>query len=153
MDSRQRWGSCGCLVLGIQVALASTAHADVKQKIQKASQMRDAALLAQDEATLKKLFDESALVIDLDGRMHNKSSYIAGMLDKRVRWLTAKSEPISIRVVGNTVIDAGTFVGTGIANSQPFTLRLRYTSIWVRKQHGGWAVTAGQETVISKEIP
>lgn len=142
----------GIMALGLIVTLASGAHADVKDEIAQASKARDTALIARDQAALNKLFDDTTLVVDLDGRVHNKDSYIAGMLDKRVHWLTAKSVPISIREVGNTVIDTGTFVGTGTNNAQPFTLRLRYTSVWVHKADGSWAVTAGQETVIAKDI-
>jgi ketosteroid isomerase-like protein len=142
----------GLVALGFGVSLASGAYADVKDEIVQASKARDTALVARDQAALNKLFDEATLVVDLDGRVHDKGSYIAGMLDKQVRWITAKSVPISVRVVGDTVIDTGTFIGTGTNNAQPFTLRLRYTSVWVRKGDGSWAVTAGQETVIGKDI-
>jgi uncharacterized protein (TIGR02246 family) len=120
---------------------------DPKDEVAKLSKAYNAAIKARDVKALTKLFDDDGRFITDDGRLVDKKGYIAEFVHDKTYDSTA-SEEVTVRVVGNVVIETGTWTATGMKEGKPFRKQNRYMTVWVKKGDT-WVVSAEQASPIT----
>jgi uncharacterized protein (TIGR02246 family) len=133
-----------CLSLGS--LFARPALADAKGEILRIIPTLDAAIKAHDVATLAGIFDPDGRFVGEDGKVMNQKQYLAVFGSDPMKIKSCKSAYESLRVFGDTVVEMGTFTQTGTTAGKPALFRVRYVSVWIKK-NGRWVVTAEQSTV------
>jgi uncharacterized protein (TIGR02246 family) len=118
---------------------------DIKNEIFKLSKAYDAAVKAGDAKALEKLFDDDAQVILEDGRLLGKKQYIPFITG--IVYESVNLEENSVRVFGDTAVEVGTWTVAGKEGGKPFSVRLRNSTVWVKKG-GTWFVTVDHTTKV-----
>ncbi len=135
------------ILLMMHLTIGTLRAGDAKDEIAKLSKEYDAAIKARDVKALGKLLDAEGQFIDEDGKVLDKKGQIASIVDDNP-YDSAVSEGVTIRVVGNTAIETGTWIGTGKKDGKAFRKQNRYTCIW-EKKGDTWVVIAEQATPIT----
>jgi ketosteroid isomerase-like protein len=125
-----------------------------------------AAKPADDVATLKKLSDEwDAAIVRKDGKAiagnmaddfrqidgqanyETKESFVAGILDPRLKIDPYTVEDFEVKLLGDTALLYGKSSMTGSYDGVPFTSNYRFIDIYV-KRGGTWKIVSVQITRI-----
>jgi uncharacterized protein (TIGR02246 family) len=137
-------------VVSIAAIAQAVAQADAKAEIHRLAKALDAAALAHDAQALGKIFDDEGQFISGDGRIFDKQAYVADYTDPKRTFETVKSDIASVRVLGDTAIEIGTWNASGKLGGEAFRWRVRYMSVWLKKG-GKWVITAEQATGMARE--
>jgi ketosteroid isomerase-like protein len=113
----------------------------------KASQEFDAAQIKGDRAVLQRILGDELFLIAGSGKIESKADFI--------RDFTApgfKLDPFTIlepvhKVMGDTAILGGVVDFKGTDGGKPFSVRLRFSDIW-QKREGRWQVVYIQVTYL-----
>ncbi|TWT84546.1 hypothetical protein CA13_60260 [Planctomycetes bacterium CA13] len=108
--------------------------------------MQDAALAASDRETLDRLIDDEGHFTTEDGKILNKQDYISDCLSHHsdsMQFETSDSVDVTVRVLGDTAIQTGTWIGTGKNDGKPFRIEKRSITIWIRRG-STWVLTEEQ---------
>ena len=135
------------MLLMMHLTVGTVCAGDAKDKIVKLSKEYDAAIKARDVKALGKLLDDEGQFIAEDGKVFDKKGQIASYVDDK-SYDSSASEGITVRVVGNTAIETGTWTATGKKDGKEFRKQNRYTCIWVKKGDT-WVVISEQATPIT----
>ena len=107
-----------------------------------------AAVIASDVAALDRLLHPQVTFTGSDGQIIDKATDLAshrtGVLDVH----EFRVEELDARIVGDTAVTNVLAQVRGVAASQPFDVRLRYTRAWVRTDDG-WVVVAAHASTAS----
>lgn len=120
-------------------------HATLPDDLRQAVADFDRAQLHSDVAELERLLADDYVLYNSQGQVEDKRRFIEDYRGMRLEPFHVEDE--TIRLLGDAAVMAGvaTLKGTDLASGQPFTVRLRFSDIW-RKRDGRWQVAFTQAT-------
>jgi ketosteroid isomerase-like protein len=149
-----RWRVCGALAGALLVSSVlagpSLPNDALPADLLKAAQEYDEAQLNNDGPALMRLLGEDLVLISSSGRTESKSEFIGDSTTPGFRL-----EPFTIlepvhKVMGDTAILGGVVQMKGTDGGKPFSLRIRFSDIW-HKREGRWQVVYIQVTRLPSE--
>lgn len=107
------------------------------------------AVQLKDAPALKMLLGTDLVYIDYDGSLKNKAEYIASVQDPSRHPARIVSESMTVHLYGATALVNGIYRESGIRDGKPYSLRERFTDLWVHRSET-WACVASQSTLITR---
>jgi ketosteroid isomerase-like protein len=126
------------------VAQASGALAD---SIRALEDRRAKALLAADTVALSRMIADDFVEISRVAQVRTKADNIREIATGALKLLTVRYDSLTVRVYGDVAILQGIADNSGEFRGTPFTGRLRYTRVFVRRP-AGWVAVAMQHTMM-----
>jgi ketosteroid isomerase-like protein len=108
---------------------------------------RAQALLAGDTAALSRLIADDFVEISRIAQVRTKADNLREIATGALKLLTVRYDSLTVRVYGDVAILMGIADNAGVFRGAPFSGRLRYTRIFVRRPDG-WRAVAMQHTMI-----
>ena len=143
MRIHKRWIIAG-LILCLQLSWLQAQNA-----LLAAEDARFAAQVARDVQRLDKMLDESLVYIHSNALVESRADFLESVGSGRIVYQLMQAEPDrQLRKIGRrqTVVN-GIAKVEGIYSQRPFSMRLRYTAVYIRKQ-GRWLLNSWQSTRI-----
>lgn len=143
MRIQKRWIIAG-LILCLQLSWLQAQNA-----LLAAEDARFAAQVARDVQRLDKMLDESLVYIHSNALVESRADFLESVGSGRIVYQLMQAEPDrQLRKIGRrqTVVN-GIAKVEGIYSQRPFSMRLRYTAVYIRKQ-GRWLLNSWQSTRI-----
>src|SRR5271165_1548388 len=107
------------------------------------------AVQQKDGAALTLLLAPELIYVDYDGKLMDKSTYVASVLSPSVHPARVVSESVSVHIFGMAAVVTGVYRENGMKNGKPYILRERFTDTWII--HGkGWVCVASHSTLIGQ---
>lgn len=125
----------------------STKTPDYSAQLLRINNQYDSALLKADTAALGKLYASDFTLVNPDGRLLNRQEQLLNVATSELKWESAQSENVSVRVYGNTAILLGEFRGTGSYRGNQLTVHERYTTCWI-KTDTSWQLIAEHANLV-----
>jgi ketosteroid isomerase-like protein len=136
------------LFAALLMALSQAFAQSAEDAISKLEDQRYDAMMAVDEATLKKILAEDFVYHQLNGKIATRDSYIANLKSGNVKINGYKRYDVKTRVYGDTVVVQGKTNVDAVINGEEKKINLMYTNVW-RKQGPGWQLVARQSTNVA----
>jgi ketosteroid isomerase-like protein len=108
---------------------------------------RAQALLGADTTALSRLVADDFVEISRIAQLRSKSDNLREIATGALKLLTIRFDSLTVRVYGDVAILMGIADNTGMFRGVPFSGRIRYTRIFVRRQDG-WQAVAMQHTMV-----
>lgn len=126
--------------------------AAIEAEIRKVVNDGAASLAKNDVAALEKMYDDSYLLVNLDGSIQNRSERLASFKSGETKFDSFSYDEVNVRSnpegTGAIVIARGTATGTN--KGQKVEGKFRVTQVW-RKYPDGWKQVTGHATRITGE--
>jgi ketosteroid isomerase-like protein len=154
MKTRQTWiivtvvvavGAGGWMLFG-QTGVA----APLEETIKALEASRAQALLRADTKALGDTVADDFVEISRLGQLRTKADNIRDITSGDLKLTSVKYEDLTVRVFGDVAILTGIADNTGTARGIPFTGRVRYTRVFVRRNNR-WQAVLMQQTSIAGE--
>ncbi len=120
---------------------------DYSAQLLRINNQYDSALLRGDTVALGRLFTPDFTLVNPDGRLLNRQEQLLNVATSELKWESAHSENVSVRVYGNTAVLLGEFHGTGSYRGNQLTVHERYTTFWI-KTDTSWQLTAEHANLV-----
>jgi ketosteroid isomerase-like protein len=101
------------------------------------------AAAAKDLKVLEIILDASFICVESGGRFLTKAEVMKNVAPRHGRL----SDPMVVRIFGDTAVVTGTYQVEGAARGKPFTRRDRFVDTW-RRKNGVWVSIASLATPI-----
>jgi ketosteroid isomerase-like protein len=112
----------------------------------------DDAIVRKDMAVLERILDPGFLFIDVDGTVTRRSALLAGIRSPKLVIEPFVTRDVEVRVYGSTAVLTGWFEQKGSYDGRRFTLRQRYTDVYVRVG-SRWVVVSAHASTLSRLTP
>jgi hypothetical protein len=136
--------------LAFAIALVCTPQAradEMPADLRLAAEAFDVAQHSGNRAELERLVAEDYRLFGSDGAGQNKDQFIADFTSPSFDIDPFTIEEFDARVYGDTAILTGRVALSGASNGHRFTVNLRFSDLWV-KRDGQWQVVFAQTTRI-----
>ena len=108
-----------------------------------------AALLAGDAPALEELLTDDFVIIDvMSGSEHPRDAFIGAVRQAQVKFDAITPSEVHARTYPGTALVTGRTEMRGRFGDAPFTLRSRYTHVYILRQ-GAWRLAGAQGTPIA----
>ena len=148
-QSLARLGVTLFLLAGVHdVCFAATTGADtstVADSIRGLEAQRGQALLKADTTALSRMTADEFVEIARTGQLRTKADNVRDIASGDLKLTSVKYDQQTVRVYGDVAILMGIADNTGVFRGFPFSGRIRYTRIFVRRR-GRWQAVAMQHT-------
>lgn len=134
------------VVLLMLVAAAPLA-AQAEDSVKAAEMKRRDALLAADTATLAKLMAPDFMEISRLGTVRTGPENLRDVGSGTLHLTSIKYDSLNVRIYGDVAVLTGIADNTGTMRGFPFSGKIRYTRVFVRKD-GRWQAVLMQQTVM-----
>jgi ketosteroid isomerase-like protein len=141
-----------CLVLMSGVQVAWDPGSDSSAEASKLIALENAwnqAQLHHDSKALNNLVSDAFVYTDYDGRVMNKSEFLADLKDPDYRASLIANEDARVISYPNVAIVVGTYHTKGTYKRQPFEHYGRFTDTWLY-QNNKWQCVASHTNLIKK---
>jgi uncharacterized protein DUF4440 len=128
-------------------AQAAARGATPEDSVRAAEVARGQALLHADTAALSRLVADEFVEVSRLGTLRTKADNIGDIGNGTLRLLTVKYDSLSVRIYGDVAVLIGIADNTGTFRGFPFSGKIRYTRVFVRRD-GRWQAVAMQQTAI-----
>lgn len=136
------------IVLGIFLLVSKlSVGQDVKATIEDLEKKRFAAQVSKDATVLNKIFADDLIYVHSNGKMDNKETYIASVLNGGSVYSKIDIENISVRVYNNNqtaVVNGKVLVTQPPVDGKPTLLPLTYLVVYVKDKKKGWQLNSWQ---------
>ncbi len=129
------------LVVAARLAVQGTAEDSVRA----AEQARGQALLNADTVALSRLVADEFVEISRLGQLRTRADNIRDIASGDLRLTSVKYDSLVVRIYGEVAVLRGIADNTGTFRGFPFSGRIRYTRVFVRRD-GRWQAVAMQQT-------
>jgi len=106
---------------------------------------RAQALLKSDTVALSQLVADDFVEISRFGTLRTKADNMREIASGTLKLTAVRYDSLSVRVYGDVAVLQGIADNTGIFYGFPFTGKIRYTRVFVRRD-GRWRAVAMQQT-------
>lgn len=144
------------LILALSFAVACTACSTMQgpstslaATLRQQADAWDSAIVAKDLVAVGQNMAETFRHIDSEGRLSNKTEFLAGITSPKLVIHPYTPEDVEIRFYGNTAVFTGSTELHGSYDGKPFVTHYRYTDVYAL-QEGRWRVVSVQTTEIVK---
>ena len=134
-------------------AIAASARAQATPKtaedsVRAAEYARKQALLSADTVSLSRLTAIEFYEVNRLGVLRTRASNMTEIATGALKLQTVNYDSLSVHVYGNMAILTGIADNTGVFRGTPFTGKIRYTRVFVRRD-GRWQAVVMQHTPMS----
>ncbi|HWC75636.1 MAG TPA: nuclear transport factor 2 family protein [Gemmatimonadales bacterium] len=127
------------------LAVWSSAPAQVEDSVRALEASRREALLAADTVALSKLLAPDFMEISRLGTVRTRADNIRDLASGTLHLTAIKYDSLNVRVYGDVAVLTGIADNTGTMRGFPFSGKIRYTRVFVRKG-GRWQAVLMQQT-------
>ena len=127
------------------VAVWSSAPAQVEDSVRALEASRREALLAGDTVALSKLLAPDFMEISRLGTVRTRVDNIRDIASGTLHLTSIKYDSLTVRVYGDVAVLTGIADNTGTMRGFPFSGKIRYTRVFVRRD-GRWLAVLMQQT-------
>lgn len=134
--------------IGMVVLLAavwSSAPAQVEDSVRALEARRREALLAADTVALSKLLAPDFMEISRQGTVRTRVDNIRDLASGTLHLTSITYDSLNVRVYGDVAVLTGIADNTGTMRGFPFSGKIRYTRVFVRRD-GRWLAVLMQQT-------
>ncbi len=141
-------GHVAALVLAVGLAWAPDAAAQttVEDSVRALEQARAQAILHQDTVALSRMVAPDFNEISRLGTVRTRADNIRDIASGRLHLTAIRYDSQTVRVYGDVAILQGIADNVGTFAGMPFTGRIRYTRVFVRRD-GRWQAVTMQQTM------
>jgi ketosteroid isomerase-like protein len=133
------------LILGALARLAAQTPVTLEDSVRALETQRAQALLHADTAALSRLIADDFVEISRLGTVRTKADNMREIATGALKLTTVHYDSVSVRVYGDVAVLQGIADNTGLFRGFPFSGKIRYTRIFVRRG-GRWLAVAMQQT-------
>ena len=135
----------GRLVVLLLVACSSRALAQVEDSVRAVEMSRRQALLAADTVALSRLIAPDFIEISRLGAVRTRADNIRDIASGDLHLTSINYDSLSVRIYGDVAVLTGIANNTGTFHGFPFSGKIRYTRVFVRRD-GRWQAVLMQQT-------
>lgn len=135
------------LILGALARLPAQAPVTPEDSVRALEAQRAQALLHADTAALSRLIADDFVEISRLGTVRTKADNMREIATGALKLTTVHYDSLSVRIYGDVAVLQGIADNTGLFRGFPFSGKIRYTRIFVRRG-GRWLAVAMQQTSI-----
>ena len=127
------------------VCCGTTASAQVEDSVRAVEMSRRDALLAADTVALSKMIAPDFIEISRLGAVRTRADNIRDIASGVLHLTSIKYDSLNVRVYGDVAVLTGIADNTGTMRGFPFSGKIRYTRVFVRRD-GRWQAVLMQQT-------
>ncbi len=128
--------------LAAQAAAGSSTPEDSVRAVEMS---RAQALLRADTAALSRMVADEFFEISRLGQLRSKADNIRDIASGDLRLLSVKYDSLTVRIYGDVAVLRGIADNTGTVRGFPFSGKIKYLRIFIRRD-GRWQAVAMQQT-------
>src|SRR5712664_218924 len=134
------------LLSGTQVPpLAAQASGSVEDSVRALESRRAQALLKADTVALSQLVADDFVEISRLGMLRTKADNLREIASGALKLNAVRYDSLAVRIYGDVAVLQGIADNSGTFRGFPFTGKIRYTRVFVRRA-GRWQAVAMQQT-------
>lgn len=133
------------LILGALARLPAQAPVTPEDSVRALEAQRAQALLHADTAALSRLIADDFVEISRLGTVRTKADNMREIATGALKLSSVHYDSLSVRIYGDVAVLQGIADNTGLFRGFPFSGKIRYTRIFVRRG-GRWLAVAMQQT-------
>jgi ketosteroid isomerase-like protein len=135
--------------MGLALVLTArlAAQATTEDSVRAAEQARAQALLKADTVALSRLVADEFVEISRLGQIRTRADNIHDIASGDLKLTAVKYDSLVVRIYGEVAVLRGIADNTGTFRGFPFSGKIRYTRVFVRRD-GRWQAVAMQQTVL-----
>jgi ketosteroid isomerase-like protein len=137
----------GRLVLLLLIACGTRGVAQVEDSVRAVEMNRRVALLAADTVALSRMLAPDFIEISRLGAIRTRADNIRDIASGALHLTSITYDSLNVRVYGDVAVLTGVADNTGTFRSFPFSGKIRYTRVFVRRD-GRWQAVLMQQTPI-----
>jgi hypothetical protein len=127
------------------LVLTTTLAAQQEDSVRAVEQARGEALLHADTVALSRMLATEFMEISRLGLVRTRADNIRDIASGDLKLLTVKYDSLSVRIYGAVAVLTGIADNTGQFRGFPFSGKIRYTRVFVRRA-GRWQAVLMQQT-------
>ncbi|HKA59197.1 MAG TPA: nuclear transport factor 2 family protein [Gemmatimonadales bacterium] len=135
------------IVVFLCLGMAPSLAAQVEDSVKAAEAKRREALLAADTAALANLMAPDFMEISRLGTVRTRVDNLRDIASGTLHLTSIKYDSLNVRVYGDVAVLTGIADNTGTMRGFPFSGKIRYTRVFV-KRDGRWLAVLMQQTVM-----
>lgn len=112
-------------------------RSEAESQLRQANAAYDRAIVTADAAALDALLADDYSYVTAEGEVRDKATQIANLTSNRMQVMSAGSEDVTIRWIGDHALVIGRFPARIHVGSATVPMNERYSSLWSR-QDGRW---------------
>jgi ketosteroid isomerase-like protein len=133
------------LVLALLLAGVSHATAQAEDSVRAVEASRRVALLAADTVALSRMLAPDFIEISRLGTVRTRADNIRDIASGALHLTYVKQDSLAVRIYGDVAVLTGISENAGTFRGFPFTGKIRYTRVFVRRE-GRWEAVLMQQT-------
>lgn len=135
----------GRLVAGLLVIGAASLSAQVEDSVRAVEMARRQALLAADTVALSRMLAADFIEVSRLGTIRTRADNIRDIASGTLHLTSINYDSLTVRVYGDVAVLTGIADNTGTMRGFPFSGKIRYTRVFVRRD-GRWQAVLMQQT-------
>lgn len=144
----RRTGVVLLLVGGAPLAAQEPAHSSTPEdSVRAVESSRAQALLRADTIALSRMVADEFVEVSRLGQLRTKADNIRDIASGELRLTSVRYDSLTVRIYGDVAVLRGIADNTGTFRGLPFSGKIRYTRIFVRRD-GRWQAVAMQQTAL-----
>jgi ketosteroid isomerase-like protein len=134
--------------VGLLLVLSSgKAFAQVEDSVKAVEMNRRQALLAADTVALSRMLAPDFIEISRLGTVRTRADNIRDIASGALHLTSVTYDSLTVRVYGDVAVLTGIADNTGTMRGFPFSGKIRYTRVFVRRE-GRWQAVLMQQTMM-----
>ncbi len=130
---------------GSSLAAQAAGSSTPEDSVRAVEMSRAQALLRADTAALSRMVADEFFEISRLGQLRTKADNIRDIASGDLRLLSVKYDSLAVRIYGDVAVLRGIADNTGTIRGFPFSGKIRYLRIFIRRD-GRWQAVAMQQT-------
>lgn len=135
------------VVLLLAVIGTASLHAQAEDSVKAAEASRRQALLSADTVALSRLLAPDFIEISRLGTLRTRADNIRDIASGALHLSSINYDSLSVRLYGDVAVLTGIADNTGTMRGFPFSGKIRYTRVFIRKD-GRWQAVLMQQTIM-----
>lgn len=133
---------------GCGAAGAPADRSEAERSLREANAAYDRAIVTADPAALDALLADDYQYVTPEGAVRDKATQIATLTSGRTQVMSAGSEEVAVRWIGDEALVVGRFPARVTMGGRSFALDQRYSALWSR-QDGRWRLRHEHASMIA----
>jgi ketosteroid isomerase-like protein len=147
----QRSGRAGAaillLLLGFQGSRLAAQGTTPEDSVRAVELSRGQALERADTVALSRMVADEFVEISRLGQVRTRAENIRDIASGALRLTSVRYDSLMVRIYGDVAVLTGIADNTGVARGMPFSGKVRYMRVFVRRD-GRWQAVAMQQTAM-----
>ncbi len=135
------------LVVLLLLVSVTSLHGQVEDSVRAVEMSRRQALLAADTVALSRMLAPDFVEISRLGTVRTRADNIRDIASGALHLTAVTYDSLTVRVYGDVAVLTGIADNTGTMRGFPFSGKIRYTRIFVRRD-GRWQAVLMQQTMM-----